>query len=68
MDYAGSCNECAVFCAHGLLKSTHGKYFGWACISVNFTLYFVLVGVSLTQSYSNYVDNIYVIYAIRRGK
>ncbi len=27
MDYAGSCNECAVFCeftAHGLLKSTHG--------------------------------------------
>ncbi len=26
MDYAGSCNECAVFCAHGLLKSTHGKY------------------------------------------
>ncbi len=26
MDYAGSCNECAVFYAHGLLKSTHGKY------------------------------------------
>ncbi len=26
MDYAWSCNECAVFCAHGLLKSTHGKY------------------------------------------
>ncbi len=26
MDYAGSCNECAVFCAQGLLKSTHGKY------------------------------------------
>ncbi len=26
MDYAGSCNECAVFCAHGLLKSTLGKY------------------------------------------
>ncbi len=26
MDYAGSCNECAVFCAHGWLKSTHGKY------------------------------------------
>ncbi len=25
MDYAGSCNECAVFCAQGLLKSTHGK-------------------------------------------
>ncbi len=25
MDYTGSCNECAVFCAHGLLKSTHGK-------------------------------------------
>ncbi len=24
MDYAWSCNECAVFCAHGLLKSTHG--------------------------------------------
>ncbi len=26
MDYAESCNECAVFCFHGLLKSTHGKY------------------------------------------
>ncbi len=26
MDYAGRFNECAVFCAHGLLKSTHGKY------------------------------------------
>ncbi len=26
MDYAGSCIECAVFGAHGLLKSTHGKY------------------------------------------
>ncbi len=26
MDYAGSSNECAVFCAHGLLKSTYGKY------------------------------------------
>ncbi len=25
MDYASSCNEYAVFCAHGLLKSTHGK-------------------------------------------
>ncbi len=26
MDYAWNCNECAVFCVHGLLKSTHGKY------------------------------------------
>ncbi len=26
MDYACSVNECAVFCAHGWLKSTHGKY------------------------------------------
>ncbi len=26
MDYAEGCNECAVFCAHGLLKLTHGKY------------------------------------------
>ncbi len=26
IDYAGSLFECAVFCAHGLLKSTHGKY------------------------------------------
>ncbi len=26
MDYAGSCNERAMCCAHGLLKSTHGKY------------------------------------------
>ncbi len=25
MYYARSYNECAVFCAHGLLKSTHGK-------------------------------------------
>ncbi len=26
MDYVGSSNECAVFCAHGLLKSTHSNY------------------------------------------
>ncbi len=25
MDYAGSCNESAIFCAHGMLKSTHGN-------------------------------------------
>ncbi len=27
MDYAGSCNECTVFCNQGLLKlTTHGKH------------------------------------------